>query len=449
MRYVPHTDDDVKAMLERIGVASVDELFAPVPRPLLERAARELEHPPKLAEAELETHLRALAAKNVPLSARPSFLGAGVYRHYIPAIVDAIQARGEFLTAYTPYQPEASQGTLQAFFEFQSMICELTGLDLSNASLYDGATALVEALMMVHASGQKGKALVVGGGGMHPDSWDVVRTYYSNLPYQAEAVALGPDGLAPRAELESRLATGEYAALAFASPTFLGTVEDTEALAALAKKHGVVSIQAFNPIALALLLSPGEAGIDIAVGDGQACGVPPQYGGPHVGLLAAREAFMRRLPGRVVGQTRDADGKRAYVLTLQTREQHIRRERATSNICTNVGLMALRTTIYLATLGRQGLKDVARCCLERAHHAAERIAALPGYALAYPKTPFFHELVVRCPRPARDVNRELFARGIIGGHALADTNDLLLCVTEMNPPAEIDALVTALKEIGR
>ncbi len=451
MRYVPHTEDDIREMLATIGVASVDELFAPVPQELLARARRDLDHPPKLAEAELEAHLRAVAGKNVPLGARPSFLGAGCYRHYIPAIVDAIQARGEFLTAYTPYQPEASQGSLQAFFEFQSMVCELTALDISNASLYDGATALVEALLMVHAAGRKGKVLLCEG--LHPDWVEVARTYYANLPYALETLPAGPDGVVPRAELEARLAgagPGGCAAVAFASPTYFGTIDDAAAIAGIAHRHGAAAVQAVNPIALALLAPPGETGVDIAVGEGQPLGVPPQFGGPHVGLIAARAEFLRKLPGRLVGMTKDRDGKRAYVLTLQTREQHIRRERATSNICTNVGLMALRATVHLATLGKHGLREVARCCLERAHHAALRIAGVRGFALAYPRTPFFHELVVRCPIDADEVNRRLFDdHGIIGGATLASRpKDLLLCVTEMNPPEEIDALVAALTEIG-
>ncbi len=455
MRYVPHTPEDVRAMLEAIGARSIDDLFRAVPPELL--AHNDFPFPPRLSEAELIAHMEALAARNAALGARPTFLGGGCYRHYIPAVVDALAARGEFLTAYTPYQPEASQGSLQSFFEFQSMICELTALDVSNASLYDGATALAEALIMIHAvrgapgGPAEGRKKVLVSRGVHPEYRATLATYARNLPWTIEELPFGEDGLTSPADVRARAA--DAFAVAYQSPAFHGAIEDTAALAEAAHAGGAAAVEVFDPIALALLAPPGETGADVACGDGQSLGNVPNFGGPHLGLLAARIEFLRRLPGRVVGETRDLDGKRAYVLTLQTREQHIRRERATSNICTNVGLVALRATIYLAALGREGLRDVARVCCERAHYAAERIAALPGYALRWPRAPFFKEFAVRCPRPAAEVNRELRRRGIGGGLDLgrfdpdaADT--MLFCVTELNPRSDIDALVAALREIG-
>jgi glycine dehydrogenase subunit 1 len=452
MRYAPHTPEDDRAMLETIGARSIDDLFRTVPPELLARA--DFPFPPRLSEPELFEHMTRMAARNVPLGARPSFLGGGCTRRYIPAIVDALASRGEFLTAYTPYQPEASQGSLQAFFEFQSMICDLTGLDVANASLYDGATALAEALAMVQAvrgpdRPERKKVLVSRG--VHPEYRATLRTYFQHLPWRIEELPFRADGLTSPEDVRARAAGA--IAVAWQSPAFHGAIEDSAALAAAAREAGAASVEVFDPIALALLAPPGETGVDVACGEGQSLGNPPNFGGPHLGLIAARTEFLRRLPGRLVGETKDIEGKRAYVLTLQTREQHIRRERATSNICTNVGLVALRATIYLAALGKEGLRDVARISTERAHWAAERIAALPGYSLRWPEAPFFHEFAVRCPKPAALVNRELGRRGITGGLDLgrfdpdaADT--MLFCTTEMNSRSDIDALVDALGEIG-
>jgi glycine dehydrogenase subunit 1 len=459
MRYVPHTADDVRDMLATIGVGSVDDLFRSVPRDLL--AQGDFPFPPRLSEQELMSHAAALAAKNTPVTARPCFLGGGAYRHYIPAIVDAIASRGEFLTAYTPYQPEASQGSLQAFFEFQSMVADLFALDVSNASLYDGATALVESLVMVQATrggpGQPGEARkkILVSRGIHPEYIETLRTYYANLPYTIEEVPLTPAGLAGEgmtsaAEVAAR--ARDAIAFAFQSPTFHGTIEDARALSLAAHEAGAAAVQVCDPISLAILAPPGETGVDVACAEGQPLGNYPSFGGPYLGLIGARMEFLRRLPGRLVGETRDRDGKRGYVLTLQTREQHIRRERATSNICTNVGLVALRATVYLAALGKEGLRDVARICAERAHYAAAEIAKVPGYRLRYPGAAFWREFAVRCPRPAAEVNRGLAARGITGGLDLgrfdpdaADT--MLVCVTEMTPREHIDRLVGALAEI--
>jgi glycine dehydrogenase subunit 1 len=450
MRYIPHTDEDRQAMLATIGAASIDELFASVPEAL--RAARDTEFPRGLSEPELISHMEGLAAKSTPLGSRPSFLGAGCYRHYTPSIVGALSSRGEFLTAYTPYQAEASQGTLQAVYEFQSMVAELCDLPLSNASLYDGATALCEALLMIDAT-WKGKArgTMVLSKGVHPEYRDTVRTYFQNLPYEIVEVDLGEDGQTARAALEPLLA--DAAAFAFQSPTFPGTLEDAKALTALAQGKGARVVMVFQPIAVTLTTSPGEAGVDVAVGEGQCLGNDPNYGGPHLGLFCAQQSFLRRMPGRIVGKTVDADERPAYVLTLQTREQHIRREKATSNICTNVGLVALRAAIHLATLGKEGLREVARISLQRAHALARRITELEGFSLRYPGAPFFHEVAIRCPLPAGQINRRLQATGIEGGVALGrfdarEENTLLLCTTEQTKPSDLDALVAALWAIA-
>ncbi|HVY62215.1 MAG TPA: aminomethyl-transferring glycine dehydrogenase subunit GcvPA, partial [Planctomycetota bacterium] len=343
MRYVQNTAEDVAEMLKTIGVKSIDDLFASVPQDLL--APKDFPFPARLSDPELLAHMRGLAASNVSLGERPSFLGAGCYRHFIPPVVDALQARGEFLTAYTPYQPEASQGSLQAFFEFQSMVCELTGLDIANASLYDGATALVEALVMVHAvkGGERKKLLVSRG--IHPEYRRTLKTYYANLPVEIEEVPLGEDGRTPVNEVRRRAA--DAVGFAFQSPSFYGTIEDARALAEAAHQAGASAVEIFDPHGVTLIAPPGETGVDVACAEGQPLGNYPNFGGPFLGLLAARNEFLRRIPGRIVGQTKDLDGKVGYVLTLQTREQHIRRERATSNICTNVGLIALRATFYM------------------------------------------------------------------------------------------------------
>jgi glycine dehydrogenase subunit 1 len=455
MRYVQHTEEDVRAMLDTIGVATLDDLFSRVPRELL--APEDYPFPPKLSDIELLAHMQRLAARNVSLGARPSFLGAGTYRRFVPPAVDAISSRGEFLTSYTPYQAEASQGSLQAFFEFQTMVSELAGLEVANASLYDGATALVESMLMVHAV----KAPASAGGppirrkflvskGIHPEYRATVRTFYANLPYQVEEVDLGPDGRTSAEEVRRRAA--DAVGFAFQSPSFYGTLEDAAALAEAAHAAGAQAVQVFDPHAATILASPGEAGVDVACGEGQGLGNPVSFGGPHLGLFAAKAEYIRRVPGRLVGRTTDLDGKTGYVLTLQTREQHIRRERATSNICTNVGLVVLRATVYLALLGKEGMRDVARISLERAHHLAERLAAIPGYALRFPSTPFFHEFALACPRPAALVNRALAERGITGGFDCgrvdpAEARTLLLAVTEMNPPEDLEALVRALEAI--
>jgi glycine dehydrogenase subunit 1 len=431
--YIPNTDDDRRAMLGAIGVASADELFADIPPEL---RIDGLELPPALPEQGLLREMSALAARNqVPDDGYACFLGAGAYRHYIPSVVSHVVGRSEFYTAYTPYQPEISQGTLQTMFELQSMVCELTGMDVANAGMYDGASALAEAcLMACRVTGRSRIALLDT---LNPAYADVVRTY-----------AFGP-GLAIDVVSGAAALTSEHACLAVQHPDFFGCLEDVWALEAAAHAAGALLIAAADPISLGMLAPPGEWGADIAVAEGQSLGWPVNFGGPYLGLFACRQDYLRQMPGRIVGRTTDLDGRAGYVLTLQTREQHIRRERATSNICTSQQLVGLAATVYLAAVGKRGLQRIAEVCYQRAHYAAERIAALPGYSLAFDK-PFFKEFTVRCPRPPAELLARLVERGIIGGLDVSDRveNGLLVCVTEMNTREEIDRLVEGLAAGG-
>ena len=465
MHYVGSTPQEVKEMLAAIGAGDVDELFSTIPPEL---RAGDFPFPAPLSHPELAAHVGGLAAKNWPAGARPFFLGGGCVHRFIPPVVDALASRGEFVTAYTPYQPEAAQGTLQVGFEFQSLICELTGLEVANASLYEGATALVEAVLMVFAleswrhdreDGSRcgrsfetpGRRRFLVSEGIHPEYRKSLRTYCSQLRYEIEEVPL-EEGKTSADRLRQKIegAVG----VAFQSPSFFGIVEDAEAIASAAREAGAQSVQVVEPVSLSLLAPPGETGVEVACGDGQSLGLPMSVGGPSLGILAAKSEFLRKFPGRLVGRTHDADGATAYVTTLQTREQHIRREKATSNICTNAALMATRATIYLAAMGKNGLREVAEIGLRRAHHAAERIAALPGFALRFSQAPFFNELAVRCPLPAAEVNRRLQARGITGGLDLgrfdaAMSDSMLLCFTELTTPDHVDQLVTGLRETCR
>jgi len=434
--YIANTDADRRAMLAAIGVASSDELFDDIPP---EFRIEGLSLPPALSEPELVRELSALAERNRPAGAMPSFLGGGAYRHFIPSVVGEVIGRSEFATAYTPYQAEISQGTLQTAFEFQSMVCELTGMDVANAGMYDGASALAEACLM--AVGVTGRQRIALLSTVHPHSQAVARTY-------AFGRGLAVDVMPPDA-----LALGEqHACLAVQQPNFFGCIEDVEALEKAAHTAGALFVASVDPISLGLFRPPGEYAADIVVGDGQSLGVPLSYGGPYVGFFACRQQHLRQMPGRLVGRTTDARGRTGYVLTLQTREQHIRRERATSNICTSQQLVALAATVYLAALGKQGLRQVAELCYHKAHYAADRIAALPGYSLAGGGV-FFKEFVVRCPPAAGGpaaINRALLERGIIGGLDVSNqiAGGLLFCVTELNTRQEIDALVEGLGSVN-
>ena len=447
MSYTPHTDAERRAMLQTIGVERVDDLLADIPPSL---RAQALQLPAALGEADLLRHMSALAARNTTTQTHRSFLGGGAYHHHIPAAVGALAARGEFVTAYTPYQAELSQGTLQVIYEWQSLICELTAMDVSNASLYDAATGCAEAAAM--AVNSTSRAGIVVSGALNPEYLAVLRTYMSAQGLALQ-VAPATDGRTDAGAVAGMM-SDDVAALIVQSPNFYGLIEDQAALANAAHAGGALYVSCVNPLSLALLAPPGDVGADIATGDAQPFGVALQYGGPYAGFLAARESLTRRMPGRIVGASVDSRGHRAYVLTLQTREQHIKRDKATSNICTNQALCATIATIYMAHQGRAGLRDVAELCVQKAHYAAGRIESLPGYSLRF-DGPFFHEFVVRCPRPAAEIARGLLSRRILAGLPLDAgplagsgpdlENCLLVCVTEMNTKDDIDALVDGLE----
>ena len=438
MPYIPHSDADRRAMLAAIGVPSVEELFADVPAHV---RFPDLNLPPALSEMEARWELESLARSNFTTADGPSFLGAGAYHHFAPAVVDAVLRRGEFYTAYTPYQPEVSQGTLQAIFEYQTMICALTGMEVSNASHYDGATAAAEAVITAINVHRMKRRKVIIFPYVHPEYRAVVRTYTQGMGLEIREWEVGDQGV-----------DDETACLMVQYPDFLGRIEDLTPLAEAAHAAGALLIVVADPIALGLLKPPGEFGADIVVGEGQGMGAGLNFGGPYLGFFATREEYVRKMAGRLVGQTVDAEGKRGFVLTLSTREQHIRREKATSNICTNQGLVALAATVYMAALGRCGMRQVAELCYHRAHYARQRIGEIHGFSVV-DDGPFFNEFVVRCPCPVQEVNEYLLAEwGIIGGYDLGrDYAQLdghtLLCVTEMNPRAEIDMLVEALEEM--
>lgn len=439
MPYFPNTESDRRAMLDAIGAGSVDDLFAMIPAEL--RMKRELCVPPGLGELELTAHIAQLAGQNTPATEAVCFLGGGSYDHFIPAVVDMVSARSEFYTAYTPYQPEASQGSLQAFFEYQTLIAELTGMDVSNASLYDGGSAVAEAaLMALHATGRN---QVVTAASVHPEYQQVLDTYLANLNVELITIAT-PHGTVSPAELAAAVGP-QTACVLVQHPNFFGCLEEVEALAEIAHKAGALFVVSVDPISLGLLKRPGDYGADIVVAEGQSLGNPMAFGGPYLGLMACREQFLRRMPGRLVGQTVDRRGKRCWVLTLQTREQHIRREKATSNICTNQGLYALRATVYLSLMGPQGMRDVAELCLQKSRYAAERLASAPSLSLKFDR-PTFKEFVVRVENggveqlieKARQAN--IFA-GVPLGQWYPQWDDcLLMAVTEKRTKEEIERL---------
>jgi len=448
MTRAPHSDRERQEMLAAIGVARLEDLFADIPEEVRFPA---LDLPPALSEMELAAELRRLAARNDSLEDGPSFLGAGSYRHFIPATVDDVLQRGEFYTAYTPYQPELSQGMLQAMFEYQSMICRLTGMEVSNASHYDGATSLAEAVLLALNAAKGDRSRIVLSPSVHPHYREVVATYLRGL--DAEQVVPGDRSVAAR-DLAAHV-DGDTAALVIQTPNFFGRLEDLDGLAEAVHAKGALLIVLADPISLGLFRPPGALGADVVVADGQPLGISPSFGGPSLGIFATRRAHVRQLAGRLVGQTADAEGRRGYVLTLATREQHIRRARATSNICTNSALGALAAATYLATLGRQGLRRVAELCHHKAHYAAARLGEIPGLSVSpdAPDAPFFKEFVLELPHPAAEVNARLRTEhGITGGYDLGRAcpgweNRMLIAVTETNSRAEIDALVSALRRL--
>jgi glycine dehydrogenase subunit 1 len=444
MSYIPHTEVERQQMLAAIGVTTIEDLFDAVPA---SHRFPKLNLPAAMSEMEIAAEMQALADSNEHAGDFALFRGAGAYHHFIPSVVNHMLLRGEFYTAYTPYQPEVSQGTLQAIFEYQSMMVALTGMDAANASHYDGATSLAEAVTVALDVTRFKRRKIILSAGIHPQYRAVTRTYH-----QGRAVEfLGDDAPRTAAELAA-LVDDQTAMVAVSYPNFFGQVEDFRALAEAVHNAGALLTMVVNPLALALFKSPGEIGADIVVGEGQPVGVPLGFGGPYLGFFAVRGEYVRKIAGRIVGETVDQEGRRAYVMTLRPREQDIRREKASSNICTNQGLMALAACIYLSLMGKRGLRKVAELNYHKAHYAADRIAALPGYSVER-ALPFFNEFVVRLPRPFAEVNEALIDAGIVGGYDLGVDyphlkDHALFCVTEMNTKSEIDTLVEELGKLA-
>ncbi|MBI3405235.1 MAG: aminomethyl-transferring glycine dehydrogenase subunit GcvPA [Acidobacteria bacterium] len=444
MRYLPKSDAERRQMLDSIGVRNVEELFRSIPEQF--RLKKPLNLPGPLSEAEIIQFFKARAAENSV--GYTSFLGAGVYDHIRSVVPDVLIQRGEFLTSYTPYQPEISQGHLQAIFEFQTLMCQLTGQEVSNASMYDGSTALPEAAMMAERLTGRHRVLVARS--VHPEYRQVLNTYAKNSGMEVQELAFNSTGQLDVDALRAAL-NDQTAALAVQSPNFFGVIEPVAQIADIVHASGALLVVTVTEgVSLGIVRPPAEA--DIVAMEAQAFGIAPSYGGPFAGVISTREKFVRQLPGRLAGETVDNKGRRGFVLTLATREQHIRREKATSNICTNEALMALAATVYLSLVGKNGLKQVAELCYHKAHYAASEIAKLPGYAPAF-DAPFFKEFAVRCPKPVAEVNAALLKQNIIGGYDLSRrypelANTMLLCVTELHTKEDIDALVAALKAGG-
>ena len=446
--FTPHTQQDVEVMLKSIGVEKIEDLFAEIPEKF---RYPKLNLAPRLTEMEVRDELEGIASANGSTKELLSFLGAGAYDHYIPAAIDNLLQRGEFYTSYTPYQPEISQGTLQAIFEFQSLICQLTGMDVCNASHYDGATAAAEAMILAdsHFRGKRNKFLVSRA--VNPQYRAVMRTYFQT---HDDIQILGDDietGIAP--DLKNFIAQidNDTALVLVQYPDFFGRVIDYKELIDAAHAHGALVAVATNPTALGLLTPPGEIGADIVIGEGQPLGIPLSFGGPYLGYFAVTNDLLRKISGRLVGQTEDIEGELAYVLTLTAREQHIRRGKATSNICSNQGLMTLAATIYMTLMGKEGFKEVANLCYQKAHFAANELNQVDGYKLAFPESPFFHEFVVRSEQPVEEVLEWLAGHDILGGYDLGQDypelkDHLMLAVTEKIAREDIEYLIDVLEE---
>jgi glycine dehydrogenase subunit 1 len=448
--YIPHTDTERDAMLKRIGTGSLEDLFEDVP---VEFRFPDLKLPKPLTEMEILTELQHVSNANETMQELACFLGAGAYNHYVPAVVDSILRRGEFYTAYTPYQPELSQGTLQAIFEYQSLIASLTGMDVCNASHYDGATAMAEAVNMAYAQYRGKRNKVVVSAAINPQYIQTITAYTKDSPLTVfglgdEFDPMGtPELLLPLIDQQTALVIVQY-------PDFFGRIFDYTFLADAAHQSGALLAISVNPLALGVLKPPGEFGADIVTGEGQPLGIPLSFGGPYLGLFATRMEYVRKMAGRLVGETLDNRGQRAYVLTLTAREQHIRREKATSNICTNQGLMALASAVYLSLLGKHGLRQVAELCYHKAHYAAQEIRHIPGFSLLLDGS-FFNEFVIKCPVAVSEINKILLEYDILGGYEINQAypdhpeyaNLMLLAFTEMNSREEIDILIEALGEV--
>jgi glycine dehydrogenase subunit 1 len=442
MSYIPHTENERQLMLTELGLKKIDDLFSDIPNQV--RLQKELNIPGPLSELEVTRYIKGLAQKNITTDQYISFLGAGAYDHFIPSAVQHILMRAEFYTAYTPYQPEISQGVLQSIFEFQTMICELTGMDVANASMYDGASATAEAALMASAATRRTKVLVSKA--VHPEYREVLKTYAAGPGLQIEEIDF-QQGATDLEVLKQQL-NKNVAAVIIQQPNFFGTIEDLTTAAELTHDVKALLVSVVDPVAMALIASPASCGADIVVGEGQGLGIPMSFGGPHLGFMACTEKLMRRMPGRIVGQTKDSRGDRGFVLTLQAREQHIRREKATSNICSNQALCALAATVHLSLLGKKGLRQVAEQSMQKSHYTYDQVTGLMGYEPVW-AAPFFKEFVVKLPQPVAEINARLLENGIIGGFDLGRyypelENQMLFCVTETHTKEEIDRLVAVL-----
>ncbi len=448
MSYVPNTAEEQQAMLESLGLSTLEDLLEPVPAEV--RLQAPLDLPPALSEPDLKRLMSRMAARNQDLDRTISFLGAGTYDRSIPSVVPHLQRRSEFVTSYTPYQPEVSQGMLQAIYEFQTMVCQVTGMDIANASLYDGSTAMVEAVLM--ALGPGGRGEVVVSAGVDPQYRRVLQTYAFARGFNIKEVAV-QDGVTSLEELRSAVSSST-AAVIVQQPNFFGSIEDVRAIEPIAHQGKTLFVSVITePASLGLIAPPGAYNADIAVGEMMSFGNSMSYGAPALGFMATKQKFMRLLPGRLVGQTIEEGEKKqtGYVLTLQTREQHIRRERATSNICTNQSLLAVGATIFLAALGKQGFHELGELCVQKAHYAFRQITAIPGFEAAF-SGPFFDEFVIKCPVSMGKLEQHFTQAGIIGGYPLAESypgmdNAMLFCVTETRTKEDIDLLVAVLKEV--
>lgn len=444
MRYIPATESDIKEMLEKIGVSSIEELFQSIPEAL--RIKENLNLSSAMSELELIRHLQKLASKNNEVEDYTSFLGAGCYRHFIPSVINHVVSRSEFYTSYTPYQPEISQGTLQAIFEFQSLICMMTGMEIANASMYDGASALAEAALMASRI-TKRKELIISCA-IHPDYRLVLNTYLRNLDIKIKIAPLTSEGLTDLNWIKKEI-NDQCAAILVQNPNFFGIIENIESFSDIAHENSALQITSIaEPVSLGILKPPGELGVDIVTGEGQPLGIPMNFGGPSLGLFATREKFVRYMPGRLAGETVDSKGRRGYVLTLATREQHIRRERATSNICTNQGLCALMATVYLTTMGKTGMKEVAEHNIQKTHYAQKRLSEIKGVRLKF-FGKVFNEFVIKTEKPPVEINYQLLKHSIIGGLDVERyypdlKNCMLVCVTEYNTKEEIDKMVEVI-----
>ncbi|MFO7840931.1 MAG: aminomethyl-transferring glycine dehydrogenase subunit GcvPA [Fidelibacterota bacterium] len=446
MPFLPHARDDVEKMLKKIGVNRFEDLLQAIPEALRNNTALDLPQP--LSELEIQKEMQRLSEENASCRKSVSFLGAGAYDHFIPRVVDFIISRSEFATAYTPYQAEVSQGTLQAMYEFQSLICELTGMEVSNASMYDGASAMAEAVIM--AKNIKRRPEILISAAIHPLYRQTLETYARSQDIRLVECPL--KGLITDPDALSGLLSEETAAVVLQSPNFFGCIEDNVSAASSAHEKNALFIQGVDPLSLAILKTPGEADADIVFGEGQSLGNPLNFGGPYLGLFAAKKTFIRKMPGRIAGMTEDTEGKRAYVLTLQTREQHIRREKATSNICSNEALCALAATVYLALMGESGLRKTAELCIQKSHYLYDRIGELKGFS-PVSQDPFFKEFVIKTPFPAKDIIKKAAGHGIEAGINLdrfypGRDHELLIAVTEKRSKEEMDAFVDVLSRIS-